>query len=359
MIGTEHRVGGASSGRSPLVALLTCAFALAAAPVSAQDSDLVILRNGNPVLGEVKSLRRGSLSFDTEEMDVVEIDWEDVALLTSPLFFEVETSDGRQFFGSLESADTAVLVVVGEARSDTLAFPEVVEIGPIESGFWARTNGFVDVGSNIARANNLASVLLQGRFTYRGPKWGFDVFGDTYLQRSDVEDELGNTIEQRTSRASLQVGVNRFLGAKWVASAAGRGETNEELELDLRLLGILGGQYMIIRTQGLELSAGAGAAINDEQYVGEERATSAELVVNGVFDMFDVGDVDVFLGLDTYTNPKDERFRVNFDGRVQWEVIDDFFIGVTAATRLDSRPPSESASKVDYNYGISIGWSWS
>ncbi len=36
---------------------------------AAQDSDLVILRNGNPVVGEVKSLRRGSLSFDTEEMD--------------------------------------------------------------------------------------------------------------------------------------------------------------------------------------------------------------------------------------------------------------------------------------------------
>ena len=116
-------------------------------------------------------------------MDVVSIDWDDIALLTSSQFFEVELVSGVEYFGSLASADTAQLVVVGATRSDTIPFPEVVSIRSFDSGFFARTNGFIDVGSNIARANSLKSILIKGRFNYRGPKWGFELSGESYWQR--------------------------------------------------------------------------------------------------------------------------------------------------------------------------------
>ena len=69
-------------------------FAVAVAAVTApgtyaQDLDRVLLRNGNPIVGEVEELRRGTLDFDTEEMGVVGIDWNDIALLTSSRPFEV------------------------------------------------------------------------------------------------------------------------------------------------------------------------------------------------------------------------------------------------------------------------------
>jgi hypothetical protein len=327
---------------------------------AAQDSDLVILRSGNPVVGEVKSLRRGTLDFDTPEMDVVGIDWDDIAFLTSPLFFEVETSGGERYFGSLASADTAVLVIVGQQRSDTIDFQEVVEIGSLETSFWARTSGFVDLGANLAKANSLASLLTQGRFAYRGPQWGFEVNGDTYVQRQESVDTAGNTFEQRTSRASAQATLNRFLGARWVASASGRFETNEELNLDSRFLGILGGQYIIVRNQGLEFNIGAGGTVNDEQFTGEERQTTGEVLLTAVFDVFDIGDIDIFTSLDTYTNPTDGgRFRLNFDGRVSWEIFEDFFLGFTTINRYDSKPPSADASTTDFQYGVTIGWSWS
>jgi hypothetical protein len=136
-------------------------------PASAQDT--VILRSGNPVIGDVESLRRGSLSFDTPEMDVVEIDWDDIAFLTSRDLYEITLVSGAQYYGSLASADTGVLVMVGGTQSDTVPLAEVVRIELIERGFWARTNGFIDVGSNITRANSLKSLLISSRFDYRGP----------------------------------------------------------------------------------------------------------------------------------------------------------------------------------------------
>lgn len=60
----------------------------------------VILRPGHPPIGEVKSLSRGSLRFDTREMDLVGIRCDDVALLTTAQSFEISSRDGRRLLGT-------------------------------------------------------------------------------------------------------------------------------------------------------------------------------------------------------------------------------------------------------------------
>jgi len=343
---------------SALSVLLTAASL--SSPMAAQTADTVILRSGHPVIGEVKSLRRGNLSFDTEEMDVVSIDWDDIAFLTSGQFFEVQLSSGAEFYGSLAPADTAFLVILGVSQADTVAFQEVVSIRPFDTGFFARTNGFIDLGTNVARANSLSSILLTGQFNYRGPKWGFNFGGDIYRQRQETTDTAGVTTEQSTSRSSASLRGDRYLGARWGVSAAGTAEQNEELELDGRFLGSLAAQYQVIRNQGIELLVVAGGTYNDEQFVGVPRSTTGELLVAGGFDMFDVGDLDVFTSLKTYSNPTGSgRIRIEFDGRVAWEFISDFNLGLTIIERYDSQPPSTTAAKRDYQYSLTFGWSWS
>jgi len=339
---------------------LAIGLLLPATPLSAQVQDTVTLRSGNLVVGEIKSLRRGNLSFDTEEMDIVKIDWDDIAFLTSSDIFEVTLVSGAELFGSLQSADTAVLVIVGTASADTVPFEDVIEIGPIEAGFFARTNGFVDLGTNLAKANDMASVLAKGRFSYQSPKWGFDVKGESYWQRQESVSEDSDTTTERTSRNSASLTAKRFLGGKWALTGGGVIEQNQELDLDLRVLGLLGGVYAIIRNQSLELSAAAGAAANSEEYAGEGRSTSGEILAEVRFDVFDIGDLDFYTDVSTFVNPSGGgRFRSNLDARIAWEIIDDFIIGLNITESYDSRPPSEGATKRDFQYAFSIGWSWS
>jgi len=332
----------------------------AAAPLSAQVQDTVILRSGNPVVGEVESLRRGTLSVDTDEMNVVGIDWEDIALVTSSALFEVTLVSGEMLLGSLQSADTAVLVIVGAARADTVPFVEVVEIGSVETGFLARTNGFFDLGTNLARANRMASLLADGRFRYRSPKWEFEVTGESYWQRQESVSEMEDTTTQETTRNSTSLAVSRILGGKWAMTGAGSVEENEELNLDLRVLAFVSGVYQIIRNQGVEFSAAAGGTLNSEEYAGEGRQSTGEILAQLRFDAFDVGDLDLYTNLSTYTHPGDEgRFRADLDARIAYEIIDDFTFGINITESFDSRPPSESATKRDFQYSFSVGWSWS
>ncbi len=342
------------------MAVLASMLLLGAAPLSAQQADTVILRSGNPVIGEIKSLGRGSLSLDTDEMDVVKIDWDEIAVVRSGSLFEVTSSRGMQYFGSLAEAGTATLVVVGVNRSDTLAFRDVVEIGPIERGFFARTSGFVDLGTNLARANRLASLLVRGRFSYRGPSWSFDASVESYWQRQKSVSETGDTTTQSTKRNSASLGVNRSLGARWVVGAGAQVEQNQELELDRRLLGVVGGGFQIIHTQGLEWLVGAGGTVNDERYTGQEPKTTGEFVASTTFDAFDVGDIDFYSKVTTYLTPATGgRLRLDLDARIAWEIFGDFTVGLNVTERFDSRPPSTTAAKRDYQYSLSIGWSWS
>lgn len=55
----------------------------------------------------------------------------------------------------------------------------------------------------------------------------------------------------------------------------------------------------------------------------------------------------------------DTRVRTNIDARIAWEIVSDFVIGINVTERLDSRAPSATAIRRDYQYSSSVGRSWS
>ena len=335
------------------------ALAITASAAYGQDLDRVILTSGNPVVGEIEELRRGRLDVDTEEMDVVRIDWDDIALVTSGRIWEVTDVEGFQYFGRLGQTDQeGTLVVVLGTAADTLVFSEVVEMTYIGGGFLAKTNGFLDLGSNLTRANNLASILLKGRFAYRGLLWDFDLEGETYFQRQETITDVGDVLEERTSRNSSSFSASRFFGGSWAATSSAEVEQNEELNLDARILLILMGEYHFIRNQRMELYTGSGGAMNRETFTGEETNSSAEITFEAGFDAFDVGDLDVFTSVTTFVAPSDGgRFRVNLDARISYEIFNDFVVGVSVTEAYDSEPPTVDAGR-DFQYGLTLGWGW-
>ena len=346
------------SSISARVSFAVAVAAITASGTYAQDLDRVLLRNGNPIVGEVEELRRGTLDFDTDEMGVVGIDWNDIARLTSSRIFEVTDVDGFQYLGRLgpTTQEGTLVVALGEI-ADTLAFSEVVEITHIGQGFLARTSGFVDLRANLTRANNLGSLLLKGRFAYRGRLWDVHWNGETYFQRQETTTDVGEVLEEQTSRNSSSVTVKRFFGGSWAAMTSTDIEQNEELSLDNRILLILGGQYHLIRSQSMELSVGLGGVLNREKFTGEERTSSGEIAVVTTFDAFDVGDLNVSTTASTFIAPaRGGRFRLNFDGRISWEIFNDFVVGLNVTERYDTEPPSADAGR-DFHYGVTIGWS--
>jgi hypothetical protein len=334
---------------------------LVAAPgfVHAQETDRVVLVNGNVLDGEVLSMSRGKLEFDTDAMNVVSVDWDDIVQLSSIHIFEVTDVTGHLYYGELSFSDLErVLVVTLGDETVRLPFSVVVELRNLAESFWAKTSGFVDLGINLARANDLRSTLLKSRYGYNGRIWEVDVTGEKYSQSQTSRGNAGATdTKDETSRSSLTLEGRRNISGTWAGTTSGQTEANEELSLERRILFSAGARYNIIRNQGLELYAGGSAVFNAERFTGQERTETGEAKLTLGLDMFDVGDVDFYVLTETFLTRRLARYRINVDARIAWEIVDDFTIGATAVERFDSNP-ANGAERRDFQYGLTVGWTW-
>jgi hypothetical protein len=316
-----------------------------------------MLDNGDVIKGEVLELQRGNLRLDTDAMDEIDIDWEDVVRVWSQLFFEVTDPDGLRYFGQLSAtAEPRVLLVTLEADTVTLPFESVIELRNVAEGFWAKTSGYVDVGFNLAQANDLVSLLVQGHTTFSGSLWEVDLDGEVYHQSQTSNVETGS-VEEWTSRRSASVTGRRFLLPNWAATTSVQTESNDELSLDLRALVSLGARYDIVRSQGVVFYTGASAVFNHERFIGEDTNDSEEVLGTIGYDMFDVGDLDVYAQLQAYKTLGTTRYRLDFSGRVSWEIVDDFTLGLSAVEVFDSAP-GDGAERRDFQYSVALGWNW-
>lgn len=329
-------------------------------PAQSTPPDRVVLLNGNALDGEVLGMSRGDLELDTDAMNVVRIDWNDISLVRSRTIFEVTDVTGQLHYGDLSftEARPRVLVVTLGEEVVNLPFSVVVELRSLEESFWAKTSGFIDVGINLARANDLRSSLIKGRFRYSGRIWETDLNAESYFQSQiSAGTDPSASSTDRTSRNSVTLEGRRNISGLWAVTTSGRAESNEELSLDSRVLLAVGPRYNIVRNQELELYAGASFVFNAEHFTGEDRVESGEGKLTIGFDMFDLGDVDFYALGEGFVTRSFKRYRVNLDARISWEIFTDFTIGANAVERFDSAP-AEGAAKRDFQYGLTVGWTW-
>jgi hypothetical protein len=82
-------------------AVCLCVFAGGAVAYAAQD--VVIMTNGDKLVGEIKKVEKDVLTFETDYSDVdFKIKWEKIASIESARYFVVETFDGKRLSGSLK-----------------------------------------------------------------------------------------------------------------------------------------------------------------------------------------------------------------------------------------------------------------
>lgn len=328
---------------------------LAISPVSGQKTDVIALRNGNTITGEIKSVARGKLEYSTDDMGTMSVKWDKVLRIRSFDFFQVELRNGDRLFGTLPAADEDGKMVVFLADQDTIELRNVVLITPIQTTFWDRTSGYIDFGFNLTRADEQREISLSAQFKYRGRKLGATVTGNSYLRFQNQE--------RSTSRSSAGLTGERFLPRAASLLLPVNLEQNEELDLALRTtVGVGAGRYFI-RNNRLLLQGAVTLAGQREQFTGADSAVislEAQLVSNFEVFRFDSPKLDFTLAPQLFVSLTQlGRFRTDIQLRSSYEVFKDFFFGLTAFYKGDTDPPSAGAAKDDYGANLTIGWSWS
>jgi hypothetical protein len=344
----RHSPAKAASGRIFfLVALLF--FSLTA---WAEKTDIVYLKNGDRVTGEVKSLDRGILEFSTDHMGTIYIEWSDIQEIISRTGQAVELTNGQRFYGPLaKPGDQEMMLVNTEQGTVGLSTADVISMYPVEAGFWDRLDISASLGFSWDKGSSVGKYNVGMDAEFRDPRFITQVSFSSEVTSQEGRDD--------TSRAFFDANHLVFRQQKRYHAIFGNVESNDELGIDLRVLVGVGYGAMPIRSQRNRFAIGAGLAINHELPVGEASETNLEAVGGISYNYFKYSSPERSFDskLQVFPSLTDAgRWRAAFVTDFSLELIADLFWKLDFYASYDSDPISVEGASSDYGINSSLGY---
>ena len=351
-----HRRSPARLAAYPARLVLASAFVAGfvfTSVASAAKSDIILFKNGDRLTGEVKTLDRGKVSFDTDATGVIKIEWDDIEQLYSNTTFEVALDNGDRLYGSLAET-TRHNEVRLQTDTTTLDLPlgTVVRMTPIKATVLDRMEMSVDIGYSLAKASKLEQSNLSYDFAYREEKRLITLSFDSSTSSSENDPP--------STRVFTNLGYRRFLDTlTWDPFAVGQLDRNDELGIDRRV-SVGGGMSRWLRdTNNSRIAFGGGLIRSWEDANGvAETKEDTEALIAMDFEWFhyDEPELDVSTKFTLYNRLSGTREpRGNLDVSFKWEIFKDFYWSFSFYYTFDQQHETGAAT-TDYGSFVSLGW---
>jgi hypothetical protein len=170
----------------------TCCFLLCSAMAWARDStDVIVMRNGDHLTGEIKGMSQGVLYISMNYiLGTSQVQWSKVDHIESTQLFLVKTETGEVYTGKLSTAEAAkgepmtIEVVESSSKQTPVERPKVVEMDQTSQSFWQRFNGEINSGISYTKGNQSTQYNLSSDITYPRERWSAGVSYNSNLSTS-------------------------------------------------------------------------------------------------------------------------------------------------------------------------------
>jgi hypothetical protein len=339
-------------------ALILSYALLLTAPLFARNStDVIVMKNGDHLTGEIKGLNAGVLYVSMEYiLGTSSLQWSKVAHLESKQLFLVKTEDGSVYTGTLNTADTPggrpVEIEVAQASGKEMVIDssQIVQMDMTSAKFFQRFNGSLNTGIIYSKGNQSAQYSLGSQVTYPRPRWAAGASFSSSLSTS-----TGITA---STRNQLDLDALRLMRwNNWFYE--GLGTFLQSSEQGIIRQGTFGGGVgrLLKNTNASRISVLAGFAGQSTDY---EQNTASQNLASGLI----AAELQFFRFNKTNGNLKVALLPVISDpGRVKFNMNGTYYIKLTGNLswnvsvygNWDSRPPNGLSGS---DYGSSSGLSW-
>ena len=288
--------------------------------VLAQEPDSLMTKSGELLTGEIQSLNRAVLVFETSYSDVdFRIDWEEVEWITTDGNYKIYDTDGTQFIGKLGpgSGCTDCLMIYTLDDTITRKLPEISVITEAQDLFKDRLKLGIHLGYNYTKASRTQQFTTRSSAGYIGNKWDINSALNAYDTRLD-STSTSRTDANINLRVSMQNNWYGFGNINWLSS--------DEQELDLRTTVSTGVGNFVVRNSDSYLYLFGGLTFNNEDFLGEEgvESQSFEGLIGGQLELFGFSDISLDSKLYAYPSITEKsRIRTIFSLDLKWEFISD------------------------------------
>jgi hypothetical protein len=326
---------------------------VAANAFGAVKTDVVMLKNGDRITCEVKELSRGQLQLSTDDIGTIYVEWDKVASVTTAGQYQVTTTSGALFVGTLSPAAIGMLTVAGTEGTIDLGLLNIVSFARINAGFWSRIDGALDVGGSYTQSSDVGQFSAALDLTYRRPR--YEVF--TSFDGNVTTQQEADT----TTRINWRTGYTHFRANQWTINPFLYVERNPDLGLTVRGAGALAiGRFLHRSIRASTQLFGGGSAGIEQPIEGEAVSNiDALLGVRTSFYRYDAPKRNIDFSLLLFPSLNDfGRVRANANVKLRQELFHDFMAAISAYNAYDSHPVVADANLNDFGVTFSIGWTF-
>ena len=349
------------SGRCRALAC-SCGFIFLAtmALFAREKTDVITMRNGDQITGEVKSLDAGVLAVELDYVDgTISVDWSKVMRLQSSQLFVVLSEDGTSFEGTVTTVEASATLLTNVEITDTMGKKiqvrgsQIVKMTETSERFIQRFNGAVNLGVIYSKGNSATQYNFGTEVEYLRERWAA-----TTLYSSNLSSNSGSTT---STRNQLQVSAHHLL--PWENYFyGGLGNFLQSSVQGIRLQTTVGGGlgHFVKNTNRTSISVLAGFGLQSTDYkpfpapAGTNNVAAALLAAQAKLFKFKKTNLDVnALLVPALSDPGHIRFDTNVTyylklfKNLNWNAS---FYG-----NWDNRPPPSLPGS---DYGTSSGLSW-
>jgi hypothetical protein len=343
--------------RAIAVGLTALALTLGAPGIAlAARTDIIVLRNGDHITGEVIQMQQGKLQVKTDDAGTLSIEWDKVASVATAAHYDVTMRDGRRLFGRLRPGASGSLDLLDDSGAvTTLPTSGIVWFTQIKNTFWSRFDGSLDLGGSYTRSSGVADVAFDADARYRRPSYSYSGSLSSNLTRQDEENE------KTTTRYSLKLNYTRFRSNQWFVSPFALFESNRDLGFTFRGTGAFSIGRYVLQSNRAEVVVAGGISAGREYPVDAATVTNVDALGALDFSLFtyDYPTTRVDFAMLVFPSLDDPgRVRVNADVKIKRELFKDFFAGVSAYDAYDNKPKAGAARTNDFGVSLSFGWTF-
>jgi len=320
--------------------------------VAQAQKDSLVLKNGDVIVGEIKSMDKGVLTIETDysKKDFT-VEWSGIKEIFSKSHFLVTLKNGTRINGTVESAESGKKIMINgdDGSKIETTLEEMVFLKGLKSDFWSRAHASLDIGISFTKANNLKQYNVRSKFGYLADKWQVDLFYDDTRSSQDSVAE--------TKRTEGGIAGKYFLQKDWYLAASLNFLSNTEQALNLRTTGKLGAGKYIVHTNKQYWGLGAGLSLNNESFTnGTASRSSFEGYFGTELNFFDIGDLSLLSNIWAYPSfTESGRWRTDFIFDAKYDLPLDFYIKLGFTLNYDNRP-AVKGKETDYVLAFSVGW---
>lgn len=338
------------------VVILSCVLCLVTPLFAAEKSDVVVMKNGDRLTGEIKGLSAGVLYVSIDYiLGTSSVEWSKVAHLESKQLFVVKTEDGSVYTGTLSTTNATgglpmEIAVAETSGKAVIESPKIVHMETTSAKFFQRFNGGINTGVIYSKGNQSTQYSLGSQIEYPRERWGAASSFNSTLSFS-----TGTTA---STRNQFDFDAYRLLRwNNWFYTALGGVLQSSEQGI-IRQTTFGGGVGRYLKNTNLSrisvLVGFAGQNTAYQQQIASQNLSFGVVATNLQFFRFDKtnGSVNAML-LPGISDPSRVKFNLNatyyikLTGNLSWNV--------SVYDNWDSKPPDGLSGS---DYGSSSGLSW-